>query len=266
MHEISEEDLILYYFGEAEDMAGIEHRLRQSGADRARFEELRQLLETTREVAVPEPPPDYGEHLWQRIQPRLAELEPQPWWQGQRRPRRTIQPVRQRWMGLVAAVVVVAVAAFWLGRQLGPTPLGTEPSMESGAAQAILVAALVEHLESSSRLLVELSNSAADFGGRDLGVAIERADDLLAENRLYRLASSDQASAGLITLLDALERLLLDLRHASAVDPARTLEHLRQRIDSEDLLFKLRVSSARLSPSTVRFSQGKKSATSKADV
>jgi len=266
MHEISEPDLILYYYGEAADMAAIEQRLLRSSADRKRYDELRQLLDATREVAVPEPPPDYGEQLWQKLQPQLAELKPRPWWHGQRRPQSTRQPAQQRWMRLVAAVAVVAVAAFWLGRQLGPIRPGVEPGVESHAAEAILVAALAEHLQSSSRLLVELSNSAENDGERDLEVAIERADDLLVENRLYRLASSDQASAGLITLLDALERLLLDLRHASAANPEETLEQLRQRIDSEDLLFKLRVSSARLGSFAARDSQGKKSATSKADV
>ena len=68
-----------------------------------------------------------------------------------------------------------------------------------------------------------------------------RAEDLLDENRLYRQTALQEGDTGLANVLDELERVLLDVAHSpQTVTPAQ-FKSIRQRIDNDGLLFKVRV-------------------------
>jgi hypothetical protein len=93
-------------------------------------------------------------------------------------------------------------------------------------------------------MLMELSNAEPPgANGKKVDISAEqhRAEDLLEENRLYRQTALQEGDAKLASVLDDLERVLLDVAHSpDDVTPAQ-LEAIRQRIESQGILFKVRV-------------------------
>jgi len=93
-------------------------------------------------------------------------------------------------------------------------------------------------------MLVELSNAEpSDPAQKQVNIAAEqrRAEDLLQENRLYRQTALQEGDAGLASVLDELERVLLDVAHSpEEVTPAQ-LEAIQKKIEGRGILFKVRV-------------------------
>src|SRR6185503_14633889 len=67
----TDEDLVLYHYGESPDAEAITACLARSAEAQARYAELRALLAAADEW-TPELPANFEEGLWQRLQPRLA--------------------------------------------------------------------------------------------------------------------------------------------------------------------------------------------------
>jgi hypothetical protein len=89
-------------------------------------------------------------------------------------------------------------------------------------------------------VLVELTNADASDA---LDISTEQADteDLVSANRLYRQAALQAGETGMATLLDDLERVLVDVKNGPSELTAEDLDRLRERIESQGLLFKIRV-------------------------
>ena len=67
------------------------------------------------------------------------------------------------------------------------------------------------------------------------------ADDLLTTSRLYRRDAIDAGEQSVATVLDDLERSLIEIVHSPSHISAADLEQIRRRIDAAALLFKVRV-------------------------
>ncbi|HSK79738.1 MAG TPA: hypothetical protein VLQ45_25005 [Thermoanaerobaculia bacterium] len=235
MKHPDDDDLILYFYGEAEAPEEIGRLLESSPELRARYETLRQVLGAVDALPVPERPDFYGARVWAqvsaRLRPQLEAPTRRAWW-----------PVRLdlRWaLPGVAAVLLLAVG-FLAGRQW---PQREAPAaVASDGRERILLAAVAEHLERSERLLVEVSNADAS----ELAAERAWARDLLAANRLYRQSTDQGGRPRLAALLDELEPFLLELAHAPEEAPAEEMDDLRRRIEDRALLFKVRVVSQRL--------------------
>ncbi|HEX9668054.1 MAG TPA: hypothetical protein VGC93_01100, partial [Thermoanaerobaculia bacterium] len=121
-------------------------------------------------------------------------------------------------------------------------------TLSPGGRDQILLASVAGHLESSERLLVEISNAEPERRGGEVELAAERrwAKELLGANRLYRQSAEQGGRPRLAALLDELEPLLLELAHAPAELPAAELDTLRARIEARALLFKTRIVAERL--------------------
>jgi hypothetical protein len=68
-----------------------------------------------------------------------------------------------------------------------------------------------------------------------------RAEQLVADNRLYRQTAEATGDVLLSQLLDEIERVLTEVAATSATGSSRDLADVRRRIESQDLLFKVRV-------------------------
>ena len=109
------------------------------------------------------------------------------------------------------------------------------PISEQGRERILLVA-VGEHLDRTQMMLVEIVNEEE----LDLPAAQERAETLLASNRLYRQSLPASADPVLNAVLEDLERVLLDIAHGSS-EPDGALDQVRARIEKRGLLFKVRI-------------------------
>src|SRR5207249_2118278 len=157
--------------------------------------------------------------------------------------------------GAVAAAVVLVIAAFVAGRvwqqrsadltASNPTNLSNPPNLPNlgDARQRILLTSVADHLDRSERVLTDIMNAPARS---DISAAQGWADDLLTTSRLYRQDAVDAGEQSVATVLDDLERSLLEIVHSPSQISAADLEQIRRRIDAAALLFKVRVMSDEL--------------------
>jgi hypothetical protein len=234
MKHMTEEELIAYREGVAAQRAMIAQHLAACEECRAELERIEAVLAALDTLPVPNPGDDYGRHVWQQIAPRLPE-RPARWWQAWFEPKR---------LGTLAAVAALLVVAFLAGRITKRDHLGNDVATKEQIRERVLVVAVGEHLGRSEMMLVELSNAEpTDPAQKRVNISAEqhRAEDLLDENRLYRQTALQQGDTALASVLDELERVLLDVAHSpDQVTPAQ-LEKIRQKIEAQGILFKVRV-------------------------
>ena len=186
------------------------------------------------EVArVPERGAEYGKEVWQRIQSQVIAREP-------RRGFSWAALLGPRPVALAGAMAVLLVAAFFAGRY---SPHPEQPQSAAHAQQGrdrILFVAVGEHFERSRMVLVELVNSPE---GVPVNMSNSRqwAEDLVESNRLYRQTAMQAGDQGLSSVLDELERVLLEVAHSPDQVSPGEFDALRKRIESRGILFKLRV-------------------------
>ena len=106
--------------------------------------------------------------------------------------------------------------------------------------ERVLLIAVGDHLERSQMVLVELAHAET----RDeLDISAERqlADDLLASNRLYRQTAQQMGQANVAGILDELERVLVEVARGPSTVSMQQLADIQQRIESQGILFKVKV-------------------------
>jgi len=239
----TEEDLVLFHYGEAGDPARTAAHLDACAECRASLRGLQAMLGTVDAHAVPERGPGYGAEVWARVQQRLEQEPRRAWWWTLLAPRR---------LALVGGVAVLVVAAFVAGRfshqpSVSSQPPASRPGVEQAAAAAaepvrerILLVAVGDHLERSQMVLVELMNSPV--GRRmDISGTQEWARDLVPANRLYRQAAVDTGEPGVADVLDDLERVLVEIANSPSHLSSVEFERIRQRIEEQGIVFKIRV-------------------------
>jgi hypothetical protein len=92
-------------------------------------------------------------------------------------------------------------------------------------------------------VLVELSNAQPASGQKLINIAAEqrRAENLVEENRLYRQTALEGGDKAMVSTLDELERVLLDVANSpDRVTPAQ-FESIQKRIAEHGILLKVRV-------------------------
>jgi hypothetical protein len=252
-----EEELIAYHDGEVLRREAIEKHVGDCPECRAVLERIDAVLAALDSMPVPDPGEDYGQRVWRQIAPRLAEKRARWWDFGVKRQGAAGSAAAAGWfdtprwaaLGAVAALVIVAFVAGRLSTKRA-TP-GPDSTVADAAKvrERVLLMAVGEHLGRSETVLVELANAEpASANQKQVNISSEehRAENLLEENRLYRQTALEQGDAGLADVLDELERVLLDVAHSpDKVTPAQ-LETIRQRIEANGILFKVRVVGERL--------------------
>jgi hypothetical protein len=249
MKHMSEEELIGYREGddaERDVIAGHLEECAECRAELARLNaELDAVFAALDMLPVPDPGAEYGAQVWNKIAPQLTPLRPAikvlservPWWRELFSPRHLLA---------AAAVAALVVVAFFAGRKTGAPTATPEIARNGGTSmrEKVLLLAVGEHLGRSEMMLTELSNTEANRNKAqliDISAEQKRAEDLLGENRLYRQTAIEQGDTAVASVLDELERVLLDVSHTPDQVSAAQLLSIQQRIEADGILFKVRV-------------------------
>jgi hypothetical protein len=250
----TDDELTLYYYGEGRYDAGrpgsggprrdVAAHLAACGACAALYREISDTLAMIAQPDAPMRGDQYGLEVWQRIRHQLPDQDA-AWW-----------TVWMRWdrLALAGAAAVLAIAAFVAGRAWPRQPVALPPgaaqmagAVTAGANDAvrdrILLTSVADHLDRSARVLTDIMNAPARAG---ISTEQRWAEDLLTTSRLYRQDAVDAGEQSVATVLDELERNLLEIVHSPSDISAADLEQIRRRIDAAALLFKVRVLSDEL--------------------
>jgi len=231
---LTDEELLLDFYDESSaiDRTRVRAHLQQCEECRELDRELRAVLTAVETTPISEPPSGFEREMWARIEPLLPVR----------------QSSRARWQWMIPRLAVAAsiggllVAAFAAGRVWDQPPASAPDVAVVDAAMPdrLLRAEVEDHLERSQRMLVELVN--ADYtSGRALEGDRARAADLVAAGRLYRRSAEQVGDAEIGSLLEDLERVLVEVANGPADAAPQELARVRQRIDDQDLVFRVRV-------------------------
>lgn len=225
---------MLHCYGDAQDPHAIEQHLRSCSQCQTELEEIRALLaEIPKDV--PEPPAYLEQKLWLNLRDRLPEHRTFSW-------QRLFAP--SKWV-IVGAMAALLVAAFLAGRYW-PRTAGSPATMAQVDRQRVVLTAVGGHLERSQVLLTEfMNNSSSDPAG--ISAQQELARSLLDDNQIYRQSAQRAGDPEVARVLDDLERVLVEIANAPSDLSASNVEEVRNRVQSQDLLFKLHVLGARIS-------------------
>ncbi len=238
MKHLTQEDLILYHYGEEVDRRAVEEHLKACRECSASLAGLTEMLAAVSELPVPERSEDYGREVYGRLRTRMIEQKQSQgqWsWTG-------FFEIR-RWVA-VGALGALTIGAFLSGRlwqsKVAPSSVAATPQ----ARERILMVAVGDHLERSKMVLIELANAPVEEGaGKTVDISMQRewAADLVSDNRLFRQTAVQSGDVGVKSVLEELERILMDIANSPAKISPRDLDGLRKRIEDRGLLFKVKI-------------------------
>ena len=258
---LSDEDLLLDYYGEDEDARRPEIRehLAACAECRALDREIRGVLALVDSEPLPDAPVGFEKHMWARLEPQIAEatfkrpdevrLPSSPGYGAPSKPDARYPAFWRfefpRW-ALAASAAALAMASFWLGRVWDHAPAqSVAVRTPQVVSERMLRNEVEEHLERTQRVLLELAN-ADDSAPVVLAGNRERAADLVAAGRLYRRSVEDIGDAETRDLLEAVERVLVEIANGPEVESSNDLSEVRARISDQDLIFRLRLMTAEM--------------------
>jgi hypothetical protein len=239
MHtHLTDDELVLHYYGE---MSGAEEgravaQISDCPDCHASYRRLQRVLAVVDEHAMSgaELPEHFERTVWARLEPNLSRARPGwlSWF--------VFSPVRLAW---VAGIILLTVGAYIAGR-LTPPSSDTVMNAEQ-IRERILLVDLGDHLDRSQMVLVELV-SGGDEETVDISGERDRAEQLVAQNRLYRQTARATGDTGIANVLDELERVLVDVAASPGQMAADELNDMRRRIEARELIFKVRVISSQV--------------------
>lgn len=238
MNKWTQEDLILYYYGELpEDQAkAVEQVLQNDPALKQSYADLTAVFALSDELDIPEPDSGFEQRMMAGLKPHIhqSKAKKKRFWLFAGRPFSQLA---------TAMALVLVVGVFFLGRwsAVDDTPSGISLAEED--SQRILLQRLAQHLGSTDRMLTSLANGEADDLTQQRQETIQQ---LVTFNRLYRQVAESDDDRQLVELLSQMERVLLQLAHADASSEAEDFEQIRSRLADSDLLYKLRVTNKKL--------------------
>jgi hypothetical protein len=231
---LSGEDLIALYYGESSLGSDAARHLRSCRECAASYAQLKEDLETIKRIPVPQRSAQYGEQVWQALHPSLPayERKHQSW------------HLRIQWQALSwgAACAMLIAVAFLGGRYWERHTIKAPATVVTAtpqSAQRIVLVVLTDHLDRTERLLVALQHTDPSDTIENSQLQTE-ARDLLASNRLYRAGATKAGDPALAAALDQLERVLVEIANDPSLSEA-DLNRLRQEMNTEGILFEIRV-------------------------
>jgi hypothetical protein len=232
---VTEEDLVLHFYGEAPDETRIETHLASCATcqdEYARLNRVLAMVDTADSFnPVESPGPAFEREVWARLEPALAGHRAS--WLSR------LLHGTPKW-ALASGVAALVLAAFVAGRFTGDRPPAAVADADADVAGRVLVVAVVDHLDRSQMVLMEVMNADVE-SALDLAGEQTLARELITANRLYRQTATLTGDGSTREVLDELERILLEIANTPADANRDDLDALRARISGRGLLFKVRV-------------------------
>lgn len=226
------DDLVLLFYGEttADEHTRITGHLETCATCRAERNEIAAVLQLAGTLRSPEPEPGFEDATWARLRPRLSVHR---LWSV-----RHVMTVAT-WAAAIGAVVV---GTHFLLRQtpgiVAPQQATVAAGAPDGVQGRVLLTAVDSHLVQTEMLFIELLNAPA--GAPDaFTYARTAADDLVSSGRLYRETALETGEDSVAAVLDDLETVLVEVARGDNAG-ARDFSALRDRIEDDGLLFKVR--------------------------
>jgi hypothetical protein len=250
MRNITDDDLVLLYYGEHEN-SDLAVKVAESEELSARYEVLCNELQLADAYVPPQRGDNYGADVWQKISPRLnAESAPsggrlRSWFASLSQPRFSLTGA--------LSMLVVAVLAFTLGRNDGPENISVPGEQISSTTLALagidskrlLTHSASAHLEQVNLVLTQFANTTESSPNE-----AAHATDMLVANRLYRQAAESRGNHKLANFLAELEPLLIELAYEAQSGSLATRERMQREV-RDGLLFRLRVMNKQLNNSEI---------------
>jgi hypothetical protein len=238
---LEDDDLVLHYYGEMPDAdeARAAAHLAGCAACQKNYTALQRVMAFVDSAPAVEPGPGFERIVWARLEPALSIRRGNwlSWF--------VFSPAR---LAFTAAVVLLIGAAFMAGRLTRSAAPGAGGSVQSAETvrERILLVDLGEHLDRTQMVLVELASADDRAETVDISMEQSRAEQLVAANRLYRQTAESTGDAAIVSILDDLERVLVDVAASPSTVSQEDLDAVRRRIASKELLFKVRVVSGQV--------------------
>jgi hypothetical protein len=247
MMHLTDEDMIGQIYGECENTAAVERHLAGCQECAQNFAELKRDLAEVDRMEAPARDAGYGDRVWAAIAPMLPAyaLEKRRWslssgW--------TLRSGWTKGLSYAAAIALLVACAFYAGqlveRKNHPT-VAQQKHTAPQTKQPVVVVVLDDHLDRSERFLVELKH--ADFDPAAVASPMrDEAKSLLAANRVCRKNAAQADDPELTTALDHLDRLLADVANEPGGLNAQNIAKLQDEMNSEGVLFEVRVLRSRI--------------------
>ncbi len=239
MSHLTQEEFILNYYRELDSRAHLD----ACAECREELARLAKVLDQVKPLEVPAPDDEFEARVWNRLSWRL------------RGEKQRAKGRRATWLAAAAMLVIAFLAGVLVTRRdttpavqvatatTTTTPAPAQPASVSSTQQQrdrILLVVVSDHFDQSERVLIELTNLRAK-GETDITAERDRAEELLASNRLYRTTAADRGEENVATLLDELEPVLMQIAHAPSQVSEEELVSMQKRVETKNLVFKLRV-------------------------
>jgi hypothetical protein len=232
MKHLSEEELIDLYYGAAEHASSA--HLQACRTCSAQYAALKKNLSAIQTIAVPHKDTQYGEQVWGTLLPRLIPYE------------KKVSAWREwaQWRAITLSLgcAMLVAAAFVGGRYWERHTAKTNTVARSASPQAgrrTVLVVLADHLDRTERLLVALQHADSSDSVENAQLRSE-ARELLASNRLFWTTASRSDDPELAGALDRLEGVLAEIANNPNLT-AEDLERVRQEMNTEGILFDIRV-------------------------
>lgn len=232
---LNDNQLILLYYREPLEEAGLDGHLASCTDCMARFQKLSRVLHVVAHDEIPEPAGDFEQRMTAQV--LRAAKKPE-------RGRLLQFPTRTLTRFLVAGAALAAtlILSFSVGRQFGRVEEQTLTAAQT--QERVLLAALGEHLGRSRVTLVQLKNQ--EVSDTDLRALQAAAENLVTASRLFRAAAERAGETQIAQVMDETERLLIRFAATPETKAKDALANLRRRVESKDLLFRLQVMEAQV--------------------
>jgi hypothetical protein len=232
MKHLSDEELVELYYGEGEGAA--KAHVKACHECVAQFTELKQSLDAMRSIEVPARSGQYGERVWEALEPRLIPYE--------RKTRGWFGWPQWRAATLVLGCAMLLAAAFVGGRyweRITANTDNTAGNKNQPTTQPTVVVVMTDHLDRTERLLVALEHADSRDHAENAQLQSE-ARELLLSNRLYRSTTKSAKDPALAGALDRLEGVLAEIANNPNLT-AEDLQRVRSEMNTQGILFEIRV-------------------------